>query len=318
MISVTLPLRLTMKKPLIILLLLITFSLNVRSQQDPMYSMYMFNMMAINPAYAGTSDHLVATGLFRRQWVNFPGSPQTATFTAHFPLKNEKLGLGVSFVNDRLGDMNTNALMAAYSYHIRFRKSRLSMGLQAGARNFSINLNELKLSPVYQYDDAFANNVNTWSFNFGSGIFWYSDKFYLGFSLPHIQNNILSNQQLNTVYVARLRTHTTLAGGYVININPLLKLKPSFLIKNVGGAPLQVDLNANIYWLDILGFGFSYRSASAFVFLTEIQLNKNFKLGYAFDQMGNRMSGYTGGTHEIMLRTDLGFNKNRTITPRYF
>jgi type IX secretion system PorP/SprF family membrane protein len=214
--------------------------------------------------------------------------------------------------------MNTNALMAAYSYHIRFRKSRLSMGLQAGARNFSINLNELKLSPVYQYDDAFANNVNTWSFNFGSGIFWYSDKFYLGFSLPHIQNNILSNQQLNTVYVARLRTHTTLAGGYVININPLLKLKPSFLIKNVGGAPLQVDLNANIYWLDILGFGFSYRSASAFVFLTEIQLNKNFKLGYAFDQMGNRMSGYTGGTHEIMLRTDLGFNKNRTITPRYF
>ena len=318
MISVTVPLRLTMKKPLIILLLLITFSLNVRSQQDPMYSMYMFNMMAINPAYAGTSDHLVATGLFRRQWVNFPGSPQTATFTAHSPLKNEKLGLGVSFVNDRLGDMNTNALMAAYSYHIRFRKSRLSMGLQAGARNFSINLNELKLSPVYQYDDAFANNVNTWSFNFGSGIFWYSDKFYLGFSLPHIQNNILSNQQLNTVYVARLRTHTTLAGGYVININPLLKLKPSFLIKNVGGAPLQVDLNANIYWLDILGFGFSYRSASAFVFLTEIQLNKNFKLGYAFDQMGNRMSGYTGGTHEIMLRTDLGFNKNRTITPRYF
>jgi type IX secretion system PorP/SprF family membrane protein len=318
MISITLSCWSTMKKQLLALSLSLLFMLSAKAQQDPMYSMYMFNMMAINPAYAGTNDHVVATGLFRRQWVNFPGSPQTATFTAHSPMKNEKVGLGISFINDRLGEMNTNAVMAAYSYHIRFRKSRLSLGLQAGARNFNINLSELKLSPVYQYDDAFANNVNTWSFNFGSGLFWYSDKFYLGLSLPHIQNNILSNQQLNTVYVARLRTHVNLAGGYVFTINPMLKLKPSFLVKHVGGAPVQIDFNTNIYWLDVLSLGVSYRSVSAFVLLAEVQLNKNFRLGYAYDQTVGRMRGYTGGTHEIMLRADVGFNKNRTITPRYF
>jgi type IX secretion system PorP/SprF family membrane protein len=316
--SITLSFRLSMKKQLTSLLAALLFALNIQAQQDPMYSMYMFNMMAINPAYAGTNDHVVATGLFRRQWLNFPGSPQTATFTAHAPMKNEKVGLGISFINDRLGDMSTNAAMAAYSYHLRFRKSRLSLGLQAGARNFNINLSELKLSPVYQYDDAFANNINTWSFNFGTGLFWYSDKYYLGVSLPHIQNNILSNQQLNTVYVARLRTHVNVAGGYVFTINPMLKLKPSFLVKHVGGAPVQIDLNANVYWLDVLSIGASYRSVSAFVLMVEVQLNKTFRLGYAYDQTTNRMRGYTGGTHEIMLRVDAGFNKNRTITPRYF
>lgn len=317
MISVLLLNRTGMKR-LLLLLLIATLSLPARAQQDPMYSMYMFNMMAINPAYAGSSDHLVATGLFRRQWMDFPGAPQTATFTVHSPLRSEKVGLGLSLFNDRLGDMNTNGIMGAYSYHLRFTNSVLALGLQAGMRNFSINLTELKLSPSGQYDDAFSHNISQWDVNFGAGAFWYSDKFYFGFSVPHISNTILSDQQLNTTYVARLRTHANVAGGYVFKVAPQLRLKPSFMAKYVGGAPVQLDINANLYWMELFGIGVSYRTFGTLVYLAEIQLNKNLRIGYAYDQYVNNLRGYAGGSHEFMLRFDMGFDKNRTLTPRYF
>ncbi|MEX1189043.1 MAG: type IX secretion system membrane protein PorP/SprF [Bacteroidia bacterium] len=306
-----------MKKILLILVLLVSGFVS-KAQQDPMYSMYMFNHMAINPAYAGSLDHLQAVGLFRRQWLDFPGSPRTANLTVHAPTKNEQVGLGFSFVNDQVGDMSTNAFMAAYAYHLKFKKSRLSLGLQAGARNFSLNLNEIQLSPDQGFDEAFQGNISQWSFNFGAGAFWYSDNWYVSLGIPNLRNNIISAQQVQTTYVARNRTHANLSAGFVTELSPIFKLKPSFMIKQVAGAPVQVDLNANLYWLDIIGLGLSYRSGDALVTLLEIQLNRNLRIGYAYDQTVSKLSGNVGGTHEIMLRTDFGFNKNKTLTPRYF
>jgi type IX secretion system PorP/SprF family membrane protein len=308
-----------MMKKLFIFSVLMLSAWGLRAQQDPMYSMYMFNHMAINPAYAGSLDHMQAVGLFRRQWLDFPGSPRTANITVHAPMKNEHVGLGVSFVNDQVGAIATNSFSAAYAYHLKFNKSRLSFGIQAGARNFSLDLASIKLSPDQGgLDDAFQGNISQWSLGFGAGAFWYSDKWYVSLGVPNLRNNIISNQQFNTVYVARYRTHMNLSAGYVFKLSPVFKLKPSFMVKQVAGAPMQFDLNANIYWLDVIGFGLSYRSGDAVVGLLEIQLNRNFRLGYAYDQTINKLSGYVGGTHEIMLRTDLGFNKNKTITPRYF
>jgi len=306
-----------MKKHLLLFFTLIAF-LAGNAQQDPMYSMYMFNTMAINPAYAGSLDHAQVTGLFRRQWLDFPGSPRTASLSFHSPMKNEKVGLGISFVNDQMGEMATNSFMGTYAYHLKLKKSRLSFGLQAGARNFSLDLTKIKLGPDQVYDDAFQGNISQWSLNFGAGAFWYSNNWYLGLGIPNLRNNIISTQQLNTVYVARYRTHYNLTGGYVFKLSPTFHFKPSFMVKQVTGAPVQLDLNANFYWLDVIGFGLSYRTNDAVVGLLEIQLNKNFRLGYAYDQTINKLSGYVGGTHEVMLRTDFGFNKNKTVTPRYF
>lgn len=288
------------------------------AQQDPMYSMYMFNPMAINPAYAGSLDQMQATGLFRRQWLNFPGAPQTTTFSFHAPQKNENLGWGMSVINDRMGAMQTNAFMAAYAYHLRFKSSRLAFGLQAGLRNFSARLSELKLDPDALYDASFASNVSSWNLNFGTGVFWYSKNAYVGFSIPHLRNHILAEDPQNTTIQSRLRTHFNLTGGYVFHLNPTLALKPSLMIKQVAGAPVQVDVNANIYWLDLLGFGISYRSGAAFVAMAEVQIHQNLRLGYAYDQTVNGLSGSVGGSHELMLRADFGFNKNKTISPRYF
>jgi type IX secretion system PorP/SprF family membrane protein len=306
-----------MKKHLLIFFFLLAFHAG-KAQQDPMYSMYMFNTMAINPAYAGSLDHAQATGLFRRQWLDFPGSPRTASLSFHTPMKNENVGLGFSFVNDQMGQMATNSVMGSYAYHLKLKKSRLAFGLQAGARNFSIDLSKIKLSPDQTYDDAFQGTISQWSLNFGAGAFWYGENWYVGLGIPNLRNNIISSQQLNTVYVARYRTHMNLTGGYVFKLSPTFHFKPSVMVKQVTGAPMQFDVNANIYWLDLIGFGLSYRSQDAMVALIEIQLNKNFRLGYAYDQTISRLSGYVGGTHEIMLRTDFGFNKNKTVTPRYF
>jgi type IX secretion system PorP/SprF family membrane protein len=306
-------------KKYLLLFSLVLYSAVTSAQQDPMYSMYMFNHMAINPAYAGTHDHMQVTGLFRRQWLDFPGSPQTASFTLHSPLKNEKVGLGMSLINDQVGDMKTIAFMGAYSYQVRFKKSSLSLGLQAGFRNFALNLNDIQLSPdETSQDAAFQGNISQWSLNFGAGAFWYGENWYVSLGIPNMRNNIISAQQFNTTYVARYATHFNLGAGYVAKLSPAFKLKPSFLLKSVSGAPAQFDLNANLYWLDLLGFGVSYRSGDAMVFLMEVQLNRNFRLGYAYDQTVSALSGSVGGSHEIMLRADLGFNKTKTLTPRYF
>ncbi len=304
------------KSRLIILLFIIPFALS--GQQDPMYSMYMFSPMSINPAYAGTTEQIQAVGVFRRQWLNFPGSPQTAICSFHGPLKKENMGLGFSLVNDRLGEMQTTGFNAAYAYRVKLSKSTLSFGLQAGIRNFNIKLSEVQLAPVNQYDAAFTNNSSSWNANVGFGVFWYSEKWYAGLSMPHLRNHLLSDQQINTNDVARLKTHYNLYGGYVFKLNDEFKIKPSLLIKEVAGAPLQVDINTNVYWKNSYGLGLSYRTGSALVLLAEVKATNNLRIGYAFDIQINKLAKSVGSTHELMLRYDFLVNKNRSFTERDF
>lgn len=289
-----------------------------KAQQDAQYSMYMFNQLALNPAYSGVFDQAQAQLIFRRQWLNLPGAPQTAGFNVHGPMRNENVALGLSFVNDQHGLINTNGLMTSYAYHLSFPKSRLSLGLQAGLENFAANLTQASLSPNQEFDQAFASNISQWSFNYGAGAFWYNDRFFVGFSVPHIRNNIISDQQLNSVFVARRRTHAFLTGGYVLDIGPTTKLKPSMLMKYASGAPMQIDLNMQIYFYDNIGLGVSYRTMDAITIMGELQLTRSLRLGYAFDQTVNALGRYSGGTHEVMLRYNWGFSKDKNLTPRYF
>ncbi len=307
-----------MKKTHLILLICLMLGGLVRAQQDPMYSMYMFNPMAINPAYTGTLDQMQVVALYRRQWMDFPGAPQTGTITFHGPIVDENMGLGLSFISDRIGKMNTSGLMGAYAYQLRFKKSRLAMGLQIGVRNFRANLTEIMLSPDNAYDESFANAVSQWNMNFGAGVFWYGKNAYLGLSIPHMRNTILADKDLFAIDPARLRTHYNLTGGYVFSLSPTFKLKPSAMMKVVSGAPVQFDINTNLYWLDVIAIGASYRSGNALVWLAEVQANQYLRIGYAFDQTINGLRGTVGGSHEIMVRCDMGFNKNKTVTPRYF
>ncbi len=292
------------------------------AQQDAMYTQYMFNMLAVNPAYAGSRDVLSLTALYRNQWTGLAGAPRTLTFSADMPLANEKLGLGLQISNDAIGVFNVFGANVSGAYRIRFEKSTLAFGINAGITQFQANLLDAKI----ENDPAFGANVNKTLPNIGAGLFWSNDRFYIGLSFPKLLNsNISSNAVVGGIsvaskYKAQQFRHAFFMAGYVINVSDLVKLKPSLLVKVVSGAPIQADINANIYFYDKIGVGISYRSLSSPSILLEWQATEQFRIGYAFDWTTkvNNFGFVKAMSHEIMLRYEMGFNKAKVLSPRYF
>lgn len=310
-----------MKKTLLFFLLLVA-SLPLWAQQDPMYSQYMFNGLVLNPAYAGSREAINVTALHRTQWVGIPGAPTTTTFSAHAPVKKDNIGLGLIFVNDRIGVTETNNLGFNYAYMIKMSKGVLSLGLQASVMQYRADFTSVihSFSPDV-FDPSFSSVVNRWLPNFGTGAYYRTDRFYVGLSMPNILTNNL-NGETNVAFIgnnrARQYRHAFLTSGYVFDITKGLKLRPSFLLKYVDGAPLELDLNANLWLYDMFAVGLSYRSFDSIDALFEFQVTPQLSLGYAYDYTLTPLGRFTSGTHEIMIRYEFGFGKSRIITPRYF
>lgn len=300
------------------LLSVLLFHGKVNAQQDPHYSMFMFNALAFNPAVAGSHDDISSTLLFRKQWVNFPGSPRTATFNMHAPLKNDKVGVGGSFISDQIGSFRQNSLNLAYAYHLKLNKMRLALGLQAVGSNFSINLTDVKTSANGTLDNSFAQNTSVFSVNFGTGAYLYNNDFWFGVSAPHLLNSGIEKKQTGDPTRARQATHLYVMGGYVATINSMLAIKPSFLVKQVKGAPVQADINAMVYFYKLVGVGLSYRTRDAVSMMAEVNINKNFKAAYAFDQTTSGLQGNQSGSHEIIVQYHFGFNKKKLTSPRLY
>lgn len=315
-----------MKKLFTLLLLLILINIAGRqsafAQQDAMFSQYMFNGLVLNPAYAGSREVLSATALYRNQWVGIDGSPKTLTFSAHAPVRNEKIGVGVVFSSDRLGITNTNNVGFNYAYRIKFKnKGTLSLGLQASILQYRADFASIQhsFSPTV-FDPSFSQVINKWLPNFGTGIYYYTNKFYLGASVPNIINNKLTGE--GTVFQvgdkAQQFRHLFVTTGYVFTLNKSLKLKPSVLMKFVQGSPIEFDFNANLWLFDMFAVGLSYRTGDSVDALFEFQVTPQLGIGYAYDYTITPLGRYTSGSHEIMVRYELGFGKRRIITPRYF
>ena len=289
------------------------------AQQDPRYSMYMFNAMSFNPAYAGSLDEVAATVLYRKQWLSFPGAPQTGSFNIHAPIQKENMGLGLSFLNDKAGIINQNYLNLAYSYHLKFKKSRLSLGLQAVVQNFSAGLSKVQTNQQGYTDNAFnSGDVSVYGINFGTGAFYYSDKYFIGISAPHLLSSNMEKKLAGDPVAAKQGTHAYLTGGYVFTLNPIIKLKPTALLKYAANSPMQVDVNAMVYFYDLIGIGATYRTTDSFNAMTEIILPKGFRVAYAFDYTLSPLKNYQTGSHEIIMQYRFGFNKNRLTSPRLF
>jgi len=295
---------------------------NLFAQQDAMFTQYMFNGLVLNPAYAGSREVLSATALYRNQWVSIPGAPKTITFSMHAPVRNEKIGLGVIFSSDKIGITSTNNVGLNYAYRIKFKnKGTLSMGLQASVLQYRADFASIShsFSPTV-YDPTFSQVINRWLPNFGAGLYYYTNKFYLGASVPNIILNRLNGE--GTVFQvgnkASQYRHLFVTTGYVFNINKSLKLKPSVLMKFVQGSPVEFDFNANLWLFDMFAVGLSYRTGDSVDALFEFQVTPQLGIGYAYDYTLTSLGKYTSGSHEIMVRYELGFGKRRIITPRYF
>ena len=303
-----------------VLIISFVLAVSVKAQQEPMYSQYMFNMLAINPAYAGSHEVVGATALFRKQWLGVPGAPQTTTLGVDLPDNKNGLGFGLQLINDQIGIQNTNTIMASFAYrsHVFNEEDELAVGLQAGMANYRADYNKVDL--IQTYDPAFSGIVvNSWLPNIGAGLFYHTEKFYLGLSSPALLTNHINTDQNSLTRSSAsgmITSHYFIASGYVFTLSDALKFKPSLLIKGVPGAPVEYDFNANLYINDILSIGASYRTGASFVGMLDIQLTPQFKLGYAYDRDVTDLALYTVGSHEVMLRYELNSDK-KIAHPRY-
>ena len=297
---------------IIFLLLFSTAALvPLQAQQEGLFTQYMFNGLAINPAYAGSHESMSVTALARKQWMGMEGAPATQTFSIHTPIPNEKVGLGLLLTHDNIGPAHQYSLKFAYAYRIPLGPGKISMGLQGGLVNYNTRFASLYLGPNVQ-DPSYAEDVNKFLFDFGTGLYYYTDKFYLGASVPQLLS-------LETDDNFNLSRHYFLSSGYVFHINNSLKLKPNILLKAVQGAPVDVDLNTNLLINDVVWVGLSYRSFETLSALVELQLTDQLRFGYAYDFPATSALGkFNSGSHEIMLNYRFTFYKSNVSTPRYF
>jgi type IX secretion system PorP/SprF family membrane protein len=280
------------------ILIVVLFPGKAISQEKTVYTQYMFNMLAINPAYAGSQNILNATAYYRKQWVGLDGAPNTQTFSVHSATKKKKIGIGVFAMRDGIGVHSELNFYTCYAYKIKLsRKSILSMGLQAGFNNLSSNYRSLTL--VDPNDPNFSDKTK-FSPNVGAGLYYYlANKAYIGFSVPYMIKNRVLPKSINSF--GKQARYYFLSAGYVMNLNQDVKVKPSTLLRYEEGAPLGFDLNANFILKEVVNIGGSYRSGDSMSLLLMLQLTPRWQLGYAYDFTTSGLNRFTQGSHEILL-----------------
>ncbi|MGJ8591630.1 MAG: PorP/SprF family type IX secretion system membrane protein [Aquaticitalea sp.] len=302
-----------MKKLIIILIVLI--AVKVQGQQDPQYTQYMYNMNVMNPAYAGSKENLSFGLLYRTQWTGLDGAPKTGTFFGHTRI-GEKIGVGLSVITDEIGPVRETNTYADFSYTLRLAgEHRLAFGLKAGATFHDLGLGPNNLYTVDPGDPYFTNTSGVTP-NVGAGVFYYTDNYYLAFSVP----NILSSVKLdaNGTEYGTETSHYFLTGGYVFQLSENTKLKPSFLVKSAFTAPTSFDVNLNALFFEKFEMGASYRMDDSFSGLVNFAISPNVKVGYAYDNVTSDIKRYAPASHEFILLFDLNFAKKISRSPRYF
>lgn len=304
---------------IIILLSVLLSSLNVMGQQEAMYSQYMFNKLAINPAYAGSRDSLIATALFRTQWVGIKGAPETKTISLDRSFRNRKLGLGVQVFNYNIGITKLNGGSLSYAYRIFMENSTLAFGLQGGATHIKADLNSVNLGNPSP-DQAFLQNLDQVLLNFGAGIYYNTDRFYFGLSTPHLLRNRFNlNSDGNTNDLSsRQYLHLFINSGYIFDLEEDLKIKPSILFYGIQGSPIQIDISTNLYIKDLLSVGLQCRTTGAVAIMAEVQVTPKVRMGYFYDRSTTKLVKFSSGSHELMLRYEFGSEKGKVISQKYF
>jgi len=297
---------------------LLAFGLTeLNAQQDPHYTQYMYNMSVMNPAYAGSKEAVSGGVLYRKQWVEIEDAPTTGTFFIHSPV-GRNVGLGLSVISDKIGPVEENKFYADFSYTLNLGgEHRLAFGLKAGFTMHKIDFNTIYPTLPDLGDDVFSNgNPNETFLNIGSGLFYYTDKYYVAFSVP----NMLKSKYLDfdgREYGTEV-IHYFLTGGYVFDINPNLKFKPFAMIKSSLNAPTSVDLSTNFLLYDKLELGATYRLEDSFGAMVNFAVTPSLRIGYAYDHIVSDLNVVTPASHEVMLLFDLNFPKKVSRSPRYF
>ncbi|MFS4466958.1 type IX secretion system membrane protein PorP/SprF [Maribacter sp. 2210JD10-5] len=287
----------------LLLSFLFFFSIEVKSQKEPQYTQYMYNIGSFNPAYVGSVEAMDLTALYRAQWIDIPGAPRTIRLGTNIPLKNEKHGLGFNIVNDQLGPVTQTYFDLSYSFQVNLSSnSYLSFGVDAGGSALNVDFSKGTFrDPGEPFN---GQNVSNFYPTIGAGLFMYSTNWYLGASVPNFLTEGIYNDEVATVVDDRLQFN--FIGGYVFEISDNFKFKPAFLINALQGNPLNVNLSANFLFANAFTVGASFRLENAFSGLAGFQISKGTFIGYSYDYNTNPLGEFNNGSHEMIIKFTLG------------
>jgi len=314
------------KYKVLLAFLFIGATLSLQGQQDAQYTQYMYNTMSVNPAYAGSRGQLSIAAMYRSQWVGLDGAPKTQTLNLHSPIRNSRLGYGISIVNDNIGNgvVQETYFDAVLSYTIDVSQTaKLSFGLKAGGNLLNLDFEQLRNFDQEPITDG-ADITNNFSPNFGFGVYYHTNRFYLGLSAPNmLETDYFDNSQrtANSVqFQSTERLNFYLITGYVFDLNYNLKFKPALLMKAVGGAPLQLDFSGTFLLNDKFSFGAAYRWDAAASALFGFQISEQLMLGLAYDKEITELGGsrFNDGSFEFLLRFELVRSFKGLVSPRFF
>lgn len=283
-----------------------------------MYTQYMNNILSVNPAYAGSGDVLNAMVLTRNQWVGLDGAPVTQSFVIHSPISKYNMGVGFSLLKDKIGVISQTGAYLDYSYTLHVGENNyLALGLKGGVNFYEAGLTDL--STVDPDDPIFANDV-TRNFlpNVGLGMFYHTDRFFAGLSVPKMIRNKINKHSSSSEYISKEELHLFFMAGYVFDVNRIIKFKPYILTKYVKSSPVSLDLTAQFLFYDRLWVGAMYRVGDALGGLMQIQITNQLKVGYSYDITASGLNSFNKGTHEILVSYDFNFGQGRIRSPRYF
>lgn len=301
-------------KSISITFLICLFVMSAKAQQDAQTSMYFFNPVQFNPAYAGSRGSINITGVSRAQWVGWDGAPNTQFLSVHAPVLRQNIGVGGNISYDKIGSRSAFNAMANFAYHMRLNKDnmRLSLGLSAGIQQYGYNFSDLIVTDPN--DLNYTTSFSQTKMNMGFGAYLYARNFYAGLSVPRLIKRNIDNNTGNSY----LQRHLYVMGGYVHTLNSVIDIKPSVLIKYTGGGPLIADLNVSAHLYKKFWVGALYRTTDCVGFNASYQIKDYCMVGYAYDFPLNGKMLNQWGTHEFVLSFDLNTKNNALQSPRYF
>lgn len=316
-IKVTLKFNIKTMKKLALLILLGGITFNSSAQQDEQMSMYLYNKLYYNPAYAGSRDAISAVAIARFQWVQFDGAPNTQWFSIHAPLLQKSLGVGAHMVNDRIGNRSRTAIYGDLSGSVGLNKKgdRLAAGVSGGIDMLGYDFSNVQVNDQADMFYGTSNNVN--APNLGAGLYYYGDRHYVSLSVPRMIQSTIKNTADSITQLLNTR-HFFISGGYVFDLNSVFKLQPSTMIKFTPNAPITVDVNATLLMYDQFGVGLMYRYNESMGANFVYHLKQLLSVGYTYDFPINGLRTYQTGSHEVFLRYDFGPKKKTYTSPRYF
>lgn len=302
-----------MRRFLTIASVLIMAATSVMAQYDPLYNQYVFNQMLINPAYAGSFDIVSITLMSRAQWTGIEGAPITNSLTGHTSIFKNKGGTGLYVLNDQLGVNNNTEAFVSFSYKIDFGQSKLAMGMQGGLIQYKYNYSQLNME--YVNDPSFLPSLSNFTKpNFGAGLLYYGEYFYVGISVPRILSVTVNDGVKES---SRYLKHYYLSGGVIFPLSNFIKLKPSMLVRLVENK-VSVDVNASVLINEIIWAGIIVRNFNTFGAVAEFQISDRIRIGYSLELPSTKLIANQWGTHEIIIGFDFSPFNRQVLKRRYY